>query len=86
MTPLRAKMIRDMQVQRLAPRTQEASVTAVAGIATFSHCSPDRLSSEPRLSASSPGRTPSGLEFLHPRGLWAQVLLYQHARLGSGPP
>jgi hypothetical protein len=31
MTPLRAKMIRDMQLQRLAPKTQKAYVTAVAG-------------------------------------------------------
>ena len=44
MTPLRAKMIRDMQLQRLAPRTQEASVAAVAGLAKFSGCAPDHLS------------------------------------------
>ena len=31
MTPLRAQMIRDMQLQRLAPQTQKAYVTAVAG-------------------------------------------------------
>ena len=31
MTPLRAQMIRDMQWQRLAPKTHKASVTAVAG-------------------------------------------------------
>ena len=46
MTPRRAKMIRDMQLQRLAPKTQKASVTAVAGLATFSQCSPDRLRPE----------------------------------------
>ena len=44
MTPLRAKMIRDMQVQRLAPNPQKAYVTAVAGLATFYQCFPDRLS------------------------------------------
>ena len=44
MTPLRAQMTRDMQVQRLAPRTQEASIAAVAGLAQFSGCSPDHLS------------------------------------------
>ena len=44
MSPLRTKMIRDMQLQRLAPRTQEAYVAAVAGLATFYHCSPDQLS------------------------------------------
>jgi len=46
MTPLRAKMVRDMQLQRLAPRTQEAYVTAVAGLAKFSQRSPDQLSPE----------------------------------------
>jgi hypothetical protein len=35
MTPLRAKMIRDMELQRLAPRTQEAYIAAVAGLAKF---------------------------------------------------
>ena len=37
-------MIRDMQLQRLAPRTQEASSAAVAGLATFYGCAPDQLS------------------------------------------
>ena len=46
MTPLRAKMIRDMQLQRLAPKTQKAYVTAVAGLAKFYQCSPDRLRPE----------------------------------------
>ena len=44
MTPLRAKMIRDMQLQRLAPKIQQASVTAVAGLAKFYGCAPDQLS------------------------------------------
>ena len=35
MTPLRAQMIRDMQLQRLAPKTQKASIAAVAGLAKF---------------------------------------------------
>ena len=46
MTPLRAKMIRDMQLQRLALKTQKAYVTAVAGLAKFYQCPPDRLSPE----------------------------------------
>src|SRR5438128_12506078 len=37
-------MIRDMQLQRLAPRTQEACIAAVAGLAKFYGCSPDHLS------------------------------------------
>ena len=44
MTPLRAQMTRDMQLQRLAPKTQKASIAAVAGLATFSGCAPDQLS------------------------------------------
>ena len=44
MTPLRAKMIYQMQLERLAPKTQTAYVAAVAGLATFSHRSPDQLS------------------------------------------
>jgi len=44
MTPLRAKMIHDMQLQRLAPKTQNASMAAVAGLAKFSGGAPDQLS------------------------------------------
>src|SRR5262245_44542360 len=44
MPPLRAKMIRDMPWQRLAPKTPKAYVTAVAGLAKFSGCAPDQLS------------------------------------------
>ena len=44
MTPLRAKMISQMQLERLAPKPQAAYVAAVAGLATFSHRSPDQLS------------------------------------------
>ena len=35
MTPLRAKIIRDMELQRLTPKTQKASIAAVAGLAKF---------------------------------------------------
>jgi len=35
MTPLRAQMIYQMQLERLAPKTQAAYVAAVAGLATF---------------------------------------------------
>ncbi len=43
MTPLRAKMIYQMHLERLAPKTQTAYVAAVAGLATFYHRSPDQL-------------------------------------------
>ena len=46
MTPLRAQMIHAMQLQRLAPKTQKAYVTAVASLAKFYQCSPDRLRPE----------------------------------------
>ncbi len=36
-------MTRDRPLQRRAPRTQEASIAAVAGLATFSGCAPDQL-------------------------------------------
>jgi len=56
MTPLRAKMIDDMPLARLAPKTQAAYVTAVSGLATFYHRSPDQL-----------GRVPAGGgSVLHP--------------------
>jgi site-specific recombinase XerD len=46
MKPLRRKMIHQMQLERLAPRTQEAYVAAVAGLAKYYWCSPDQLSPE----------------------------------------
>lgn len=44
MTPLRAQMTRDMELQRLAPKSQKAYIAAVAGLAKFYGCSPDHLS------------------------------------------
>jgi integrase/recombinase XerD len=44
MTPLRVQMTRDMELQRLAPRTQAAYIAAVAGLAKFYGGSPDHLS------------------------------------------
>ena len=44
MPPLRAKMIRDMPLPRLAPRTQAASSAAVAGLAKCYCRPPDPLS------------------------------------------
>ena len=47
MTPLRAKMIHDMQLQRLAPKNPKASIAAVAGLAKFYGCFPDQRSPDP---------------------------------------
>ena len=46
MKPLRRKMIYQMQLERLAPRTQEAYIAAVTGLAKFYWCSPEQLHSE----------------------------------------
>lgn len=45
MTPLRAQMIQQMQLHRLAPQTQKAYVGAVAGLAAFYGRAPDQLTS-----------------------------------------
>lgn len=44
--PLRQKMLYQMQLERLAPRTQEAYVAAVAGLAKYYGCSPAQLNAE----------------------------------------
>jgi len=46
MTQLRQRMIEDMQLRGLAPRTQESYLAAVAGLARFYKRSPDLLSDE----------------------------------------
>lgn len=46
MTELRQKMIRDMQLRRFAPRTQQSYVGAVAGLAKYYRRAPDTLSRE----------------------------------------
>jgi hypothetical protein len=57
MTLLRQRMIRDLQLRRLADRTQEAYVQAVAGLAKYYKLSPDKIDDQkvqagiPQLSA-----------------------------------
>ncbi len=46
MKPLRQKMIEDMKLRRFAPSTQEAYVSAVAGLAKYYNQSPDLLDKE----------------------------------------
>lgn len=46
MTPLRAKMIRELQLHRKAPKTAEAYVTAVAQLGRFCGRSPEKISLE----------------------------------------
>lgn len=45
MSVLRAEMLKQMRLHRLAPKTQVAYVDAVKGLARFYHQSPDQLSS-----------------------------------------
>src|SRR5262249_31899920 len=86
MTPLRAQMIRDMQLERLAPQTQKAYVSAVAGLAKFYQCSPDRLKPEQlrtylhhllverHLAWSSCNQVAAGLKFFYTKTLGWDVL------------
>jgi site-specific recombinase XerD len=46
MTPLRQRMLQDMQMRNLSPHTQEAYVRAVARLAAFYKLSPDQLDLE----------------------------------------
>ena len=95
MKPLRAQMIHDMQLQRLAPKTQKAYVTAVAGLATFYECSPERLSPEQirtylhhllverRLAWSSWNQAAAGLKFFYTKTLgWDALHLNLPPRTG----
>src|SRR5690349_9718357 len=46
MTPLRKRMIDDMTLAGLAPRTQDVDIQAVRGLAGHYRRSPDRISEE----------------------------------------
>jgi len=46
MTPLRQRMIEDMQLNGLSASTQECYVNAVRGLAGYFHRSPDKLCEE----------------------------------------
>jgi Phage integrase, N-terminal SAM-like domain len=43
MTPLRQRMIREMELRRFAQRTVESYLAAVIALAAFFRCSPDKL-------------------------------------------
>lgn len=46
MTPLRQRMIEDMQLRGLSPHTQKAYVHAVCALAEYYNKSPDKISEE----------------------------------------
>ena len=54
-TPLRQRMIENMQLRGLAHKTQKAYVGAVSKLARFYQKSPDLLSSEEVRAYPSPG-------------------------------
>ena len=46
MTPLRKKMIAEMQLRRFSANTQESYLRSVSGLASYYHISPDKISGE----------------------------------------
>lgn len=92
MRPLRQKMINDMKLRRFAPKTQEAYVSAVAGLAKYYKQSPDLLDKEKiqgyllhlmeerRLAWSTCNVAVSGLRFFY-----TQTLGIDSMRLGIPP-
>jgi len=81
MTPLRQKMINEMALRRFAPKTQEAYVAAVAGLARYYKQSPEKidkqmiqdyllyLMEERKLSWNSCNVAVSGLRFFYTQAL-----------------
>jgi integrase/recombinase XerD len=77
MTPLRMKMIRELQLRRKSPRTVEAYVTAVAQLAKHYQRSPEKISVEEvrgflhylivdrRLAFSSCNQKAAGIRFFY---------------------
>ena len=47
MSPLRQKMIRAMQLREFSPKTQEAYIAAVSGLAKYCNKSPDKIVQDP---------------------------------------
>jgi integrase/recombinase XerD len=96
MPPLRAQMTQAMQLQRFAPKTQKASIAAVAGLAKFYGCSPDQLSPaqiraylhhvlvERPLAWSSCNQVACGLKFFYVTPLgWDALHLHLPPRTGQ---
>ena len=77
MTLLRQKMIRDMQLRRFSPKTHEAYLSAVKGLAKHYHRSPDQINekevqdyllymlNERKLSWGTCDQRAAGLEFFY---------------------
>ncbi len=95
MTPLRQRMIEDMQLRGLAPRTQEAYMGAVKQLAAHCHKSPDLITEEElrlyflylkndkQISRSGFNIALSGLKFFYERTLhreWVTLDLPRRTR------
>lgn len=89
MTPLRQKMIDNMKLRGFSPNTQEAYVTAVAGLARYYNQSPNKLDSEKvqryllylmeerRLSRNSCNVAAAGLRFFYTQTLgWHPTAIF----------
>jgi len=72
---LRTKFTNHMTLRGFSPKTKEAYIGTVARLAGYFHQSPDRLSNDSGIPASSDKRAQTGLEF-RKRGLFrASVFL-----------
>jgi site-specific recombinase XerD len=100
MSPLRKQMQSDMALRGLAPRTQEAYLAAIAGIARHTHRSPDHLSpddiqqyllhliNERKLSWSTTNQAACALRFLFRVTLKQpeSTFIIPYRRVGSKQP
>src|SRR5919197_1832405 len=93
MTPLRRRMLEDMQLRGLAPKTQQAYIRAVRQLAEYYDKSPDQiteeelrlyflyLTTEKHLARSTTTVTLSALKFL-----FEHTLRQPSTRCSFGPP
>jgi len=96
MTPLRQRLIREMQLRQLAPRTIEHYVAAVAGLAKFYGRAPDQLQLEEvrsylhhllavrQLASATCNQQAAGITFFYRRVLGQSSFDLQMRRKRSG--
>ena len=90
MTPLRQKLIDEIQLRGLSPHTQDSYVRSVTGLARFYHRSPDQVGDDQlkeyllyllrvkKLAVSSLIVAVSGLRFF-----FGNILLWKQKSVGS---
>jgi integrase/recombinase XerD len=96
MTPLRQRMIREMELQQFSPRTIESYVEGVVGLATFYHRSPDQLKledvrsyihhllTERKLAQSTCNQRAAAITFFYRRVLGQEAFNLKFRRKHSG--